>query len=142
MNNQDIASRIPRTKEEMERTKEQIGNNITQETINKAYKINASIDKAKEMARMFKSEPFQAFWKLIHDDLKELTDRSVRDIKGSPGEKNGYDPFGQLVQLNIIQGGLELLESQEMQISVIIEQSKREPIDTTEMEEKLKVINQ
>ena len=141
MNNQNIINKIPRTKEEMEKTREQIGQNITQETVEKAYKINERIDRSREMVRMFKSEPFKQFWKLIHDDIKELTNKSVRDIKGSPSEKNGYDPFGQLVQLNIIQGGLDLLESQEMQMAEIEQIAKREPIDTVELEEKLKIIN-
>ena len=83
---------------------------------------------------MFESEEFQTFWKSIHTEMKSFIDTSPAHIKGNPFEK--------LEQLGIIQGGLQLLESQEVQMEIIRKTAQGEIVDTSLLEEKLRVINQ
>jgi hypothetical protein len=82
---------------------------------------------------MFESDEFQSFWKTIHTEMKKMIDTSPAHIKGNPFEK--------LEQLGIIQGGLEILESQDVQMEIIRKTAQGEIVDTSPLEEKLKVIN-
>lgn len=133
---------IPQTKEEMERIRGEIGQLDTQKILEKAQKKNARIEMAQKMKRMFESEEFQAFWHIVNTGIKEVTNQSVTSIKGSPLGGQGYDPLGQLVQLNYIQGGLNVLETQELEKKSIEDDAKLELIDTLELEQKIKQVNQ
>jgi len=132
---------IPQTKEEMENIRSQVGQMDSKALLSKAQKINTNIELCKRMTRMFGTDEFKEFWRLVHDDVEKMTDGGVRAIKGHITDYQRYDPLGQLAQLNIIQGGLEVLESQAMTKEAIEQKSKKPEIDTTELEEKLKVIN-
>lgn len=133
---------IPQTKEDMERIRGEIGQLDTVKTLEKAQKKNARIEMAQRMKRMFDSEEFQAFWHIVNTGIKESTNQSVTSIKGSPVGGNGYDPLGQLVQLNYIQGGLNVLETQELEKKSIEQDAQLPLINTQELEQKLKEVNQ
>jgi len=133
---------IPQTKEDMERIRGEIGQLDTAKTLEKAQKKNARIEMAQRMKRMFDSEEFQAFWHIVNTGIKEATNQSVPSIKGSPVGGNSYDPLGQLVQLNYIQGGLNVLETQELEKKSIEQDAQLPLINTQELEQKLKEVNQ
>lgn len=142
-NNQDKPfDGIPQTKEDMERIRGEIGQLDTAKTLEKAQKKNARIEMAQRMKRMFDSEEFQAFWHIVNTGIKEATNQSVTSIKGSPLGGNGYDPLGQLVQLNYIQGGLNVLETQDLEKKSIEQDAQLPLINTQELEQKLKEVNQ
>lgn len=116
-------SSIPRTEEEMVELRKQVANKDLEKLVSQAHKHNARIDLAKRMMRMFESDEFKIFWEAVHTTFVQEMDHSVAGIKGSPETdgKSGakrYDPLGQLVQLNNIQGGLEVLDSQAFQKAV------------------------
>lgn len=142
-NNDDkLFKGIPQTKEEMENIRGQIGQVDSAKTLEKAQKRNAKIEMAKKMIRMFNTEEFQNFWRMVNTDLREVTNQSVGSIKGSPQGGQGYDPLGQMAQINYIQGGLEILDSQTMTKQEIESLAKAEIIPTEELEQKIKEINQ
>jgi len=139
-NNEEIAKSIPRTKEELEEIRIGLTQAETKKTIDKAHATNDKIQRARKMVKMFDTEEFQWFWEMIHDKMEELTNYSVREIKGESTQSR-YDPLGQLVQLNTIQGGLEMLDSQSIQKKIIEETAKGELIKVEELEAKLQEIN-
>lgn len=132
---------IPRTKSEMDRIRESLFRKQGDQVIDNAHKHNARIEMAKRIAKMFQSEEFQHFWRIVFDEIKELSETSVSQIKGTPAKDQRYDPFGQLAQLNNIQGGLEMLESMDIQKRIFEETAKGEPINVEELKSKLQAIN-
>lgn len=139
--NVDRLQGIPRTAGEMDRIRSEIGNIDSQRTLDKAQTTNAKIERCRKMAKMFESEAFQEFWNLINIELYDLSNKSVIEIKGNVNQHTRFDPFGQMAQLNTIQGGLEALESQRITMKTIEETAKMKMIDTTELEEKIKILN-
>lgn len=139
-NNEELANKIPRTAEELEEIKSNLNQDDTQKTLDKAYTQNERIGQCRKMTKMFETEEFQLFWETINVKMKEVVNVAVPFIKGDPKDTR-YDPLGQLVQLNNIQGGLEMLESQEIQKKIIEDLAKGEIINTEELESKLKIIN-
>ena len=140
INNEELAKSIPRTKEELEDLKSDIFQEETQKVLDKAYKQNEKINQCRKIVKMFDSEEFSLFWDMINTKMKEIVNVAVPHIKGDPKDAR-YDPLGQLVQLNNIQGGLEMLESQEIQKKIIEETAKGEYVEVETLEAKLKEIN-
>jgi hypothetical protein len=132
-NNEDIAKSIPSTKEELENIRTGLSQQDTKTTLDKAYKQNERINQCRKMVKMFDSEEFQSFWKTVHDEMEKMLDTSPRHIKGNPFEK--------IDQLATIQGGLEMLESQTVQMEIIRKTASGNVIDTAELEEKMRIIN-
>ena len=91
---------------------------------------------------MFQTEEFIEFWKMVNTEMRTMTDQSVSSIKGSPQGGNGYDPLGQMAQINYIQGGIEILDSQMITKQQIESNAKAEIVPTEELEQKIKTINQ
>lgn len=139
-NDQNFES-IPRTQEEMEAIKDSISKKNTETVTQKAFKHNERVEKYRRIAKIMDTEEFAEFWKIIYEDMKELISVSVSQIKGSPASGQRYDPLGQLVQLNNIQGGLEMLESIAIQKKIIEEVAKEKIINVEELKEKLSKIN-
>ena len=132
-NNNEVAKSIPRTKEELEEIKSGINQNDVEKILEKTYKRNEKVSLCRKIVRMFESDEFKYFWKSAHDEMKELLDTSPMHIKGNPFEK--------LERLSTIQGGLEMLESQEVQMEIIKTTAKGEIVNTEELEEKVRIIN-
>jgi hypothetical protein len=134
---------IPRTKEEMDEIRNAIDGSKSEVVLEKAYKHNERVERAKKIVRMFGSEEFQFFWNSIVVQMKDLliSPDALKQLKGSPAKDQRYDPFGQLVQLNNMQGGLEMLESQEIQRKIFEETARGEVIDVDELKSKLPIIN-
>lgn len=139
MMNKNPQQSIPRTKEEMDKIRGEVSQLDSKALLEKAQKINASTERAQRMVRMFNTEEFQEFWKIVNEDMEKQTNQSVSSIKGNG---NGFDPLGQMAQLNHIQGGLSILETQKMTIETIKEKAKRKVIPTEELERKVQAINQ
>lgn len=141
INNENVAKSIPRTREELEELKSDISQEETQKVLDKAYNQNERINQCRKIVKMFETEEFKLFWDAINVKMKEIVNVAVPHIKGDPKDTR-YDPLGQLVQLNNIQGGLEMLESQEIQKKIIEETANGELIEVETLEAKLKEINQ
>lgn len=139
-NNEDVLKNIPRTQKEMEDLSGKISSDNMEKAMEKGYKLNEKIEKARRMVKMFESEVFKEFWEIVHDEMKRMTETSVSQIKGDPSKEMRYDPWGQLVQLNQIQGGIEMLESIMIQKKVIEEMAKRDPMNMDELKAKLEAI--
>ena len=139
MINNEPQQSIPQTKEEMDKIRGQISQVDSKVLLERAQKINASTERAQKMVRMFNSEEFQEFWQLVNIDIEKQTNQGIQSIKGNG---TGYDPLGQVAQLNYIQGGLGVLESQRMTLDSIKEKAKRKLIPTEELEKKVQAINQ
>lgn len=136
MNESELFGRIPRSREEMQEIEDIVARKDTKKILEKAYSSNARIENAKKMALMFGTDEFRAFWKAVNEDM-EVIDVGIRNIRGNPA-KGGYDPLGQLVQLNNVQGALEMLEAQNMQVEVIRKLAESETIDTEVLQAKIR----
>lgn len=133
---------IPKSKEEMESIRGNIDQLDSAKILEKSQKRNTKIEMAKRMSRMFQTEEFIEFWKMVNTEMRTMTDQSVSSIKGSPQGGNGYDPLGQMAQINYIQGGIEILDSQMITKQQIESNAKAEIVPTEELEQKIKTINQ
>lgn len=137
-----ILGKIPRTEEEMADLKTRMFENDSQEVLDKSYKINDRIATAKKMLEMFESDIFKKFWKAIHDDMLVDVDGGVRSITGNNLNGMTYDPLGQIAQLNRMQGGIELLDAQTMQMEMFTAAATQDPIDVEEMKANLQNMKQ
>lgn len=130
---QELFKTIPRTPEDMAELEDKILKHDTEEVLAKAHKHNERIEAAKKIVRMFETPEFQRFWKIVHDDQEKEIDGGVRHIKGQQTETRFYDPLGQLSQLNLIQGGLEMLDTQTQQMEIWKKTAEGKEIDVEEL---------
>lgn len=133
---EDLFKSIPRSPEDMAQLQDKILNHESAEVVAKAHAHNKRIQSAKEMLKMFESDTFKRFWRIVHDEMIVATDGSVRSIVGNKQQGLMYDPLGQIAQLNNIQGGLELLDSQTMQMEIWVKTAEGDEIDVEELQSK------
>lgn len=105
----------------------------TQQILDKALKRNDDIEQAQKMLRMFNTEEFKIFWKALVEDFKPIVEKSPLSIQGNPFEK--------LEQLGYMQGGMQMLESQEAVKDRYLQVAKLAKIPVEELEQKLKTFN-
>lgn len=137
---EDVFNSIPRTPEEMATIRAEIAQGDLGKVIDKAHAHNKRLASARAIVRMMESDAFKELWAAVHEETKKLIDRPVSHIKGSPSKDQRFDPFGKLEELTLIQGGLEMLESQSMQLEIFRRIAKGEEINVEELEAKLKAI--